>query len=404
MKGSEDAIEPGFHERDTVLSPEIHRRRDRLVARMDHKRLDAIVVASESNVKYLTGYRSNTWANRARPIVCVLLSSGEVTCFVSAGEATSLEQGAVDVAVIPYRKPAVVQSGDQMELEFIRAATRALALLLIAQGTRSVGLELGSHFLPGLSYAAISELASSIGPAQFVDVSQELWRLRRTKSPYEVQALTKAAKALGEAYALFELSIHPGLSEYELHRCLVRAAMNAGVDQVSYTSVVADARISAVGNLTTRKWRPGNLLSVDAGVVVDGYWADFSRLYAAEPLAPGLAAAYHGLVERLRGARAAVKVGQTASHLARLLSADSEGDVGSTFGRQGHGIGLDLTEPPSLDPLDTTVLSVGMTLCMEPTSFVEGVGFLVAEEEVVVTEHGTDLISPKFPSELMVLA
>ena len=88
--------------------------------------------------------------------------------------------------------------------------------------------------------------------------------------------------------------------------------------------------------------------------------------------------------------------------IARRLSDVGDGPL-SLYGRSGHGIGLDYTEPPSVHVDEVALAEPGMVLCLEPNRCIAGVGNLTAEEEVVITETGARLLSPPFPTELRVL-
>jgi Xaa-Pro aminopeptidase len=213
--------------------------------------------------------------------------------------------------------------------------------------------------------------------------------------------LRAVAQVLGEAYTRFERVAAPGSTERQLHRVFTAAAAESGADRVGYTSVVADIERGALAGPSDRRWEKGHLLMIDAGIVLDGYWADFSRIYASESITYDEARAYRGLVESLQRGRAIVRPNISAATVVRALS--EAGERRPVFGRAGHGIGLDLTEPPSLHPDEPKELEWGMTLCLEPNRLVPGIGYVAAEEEVVVTETGAEPLSPPFPSELKVL-
>jgi Xaa-Pro aminopeptidase len=79
------------------------------------------------------------------------------------------------------------------------------------------------------------------------------------------------------------------------------------------------------------------------------------------------------------------------------------GGAEPAYSRAGHGLGVDMTESPSLTVHDETPLEPGMVLCLEPNGHWPRAGWLCAEEEVVVTADGHELLSPVFPSELAAL-
>jgi Xaa-Pro aminopeptidase len=87
---------------------------------------------------------------------------------------------------------------------------------------------------------------------------------------------------------------------------------------------------------------------------------------------------------------------------------DPHGGAATPIGRMGHGLGLDITEPPSIAPDDKTVLEVGMVLTIEPSLVLPpgtGAGrrLMVHEENIVVTEQGCRLLTRRAAPELPVV-
>ena len=82
---------------------------------------------------------------------------------------------------------------------------------------------------------------------------------------------------------------------------------------------------------------------------------------------------------------------------------NDEGDGETIYSRVGHGLGLEMPEPPSLSPSDPTALRSGEVLCIEPNLDIDGVGWFVSEEELVVRDGGFELLSPPFPRDLRVI-
>jgi Xaa-Pro aminopeptidase len=381
------------------LTRDVLRRRANLQVELARHRLDALVVASPANFEYFTGYRSPSWPNRARPLVAVLTPTGRCTTVLSQSEAERARAGGVDLETVPYLEPILPADGASAP-DFISAA--AAASLPLLEGARRLGLELGSHFGSTLPAAALAQLARDAG-AEAVDASTVIWPLRMIKSEYEIACLRRSADALERTYDAFAAVARSGLSGRELHGRFLQAAAGSRADWIGYVNIVVGAHAPLVGGAGDRHWEPGELLLVDAGVLVDGYWSDFWRIFVNDEPTDQQVAAYTRLVEVLRAERGAIRDGVAPLDVVEAVRRRLPPGEGG-FGRFGHGIGLDLTEPPSLQREDDTSLDAGMALCIEPAASYEGVGNLAAEETVVVTADGCDLISPPFPSMLQRVA
>jgi len=86
-----------------------------------------------------------------------------------------------------------------------------------------------------------------------------------------------------------------------------------------------------------------------------------------------------------------------------VLESGGAGPYAGRLGRIGHGTGLDLSEPPSINLEDPTVLEAGMVLYLEP-NFVTAEGNFLVEDTVLVTRDGCELLSARAPTELPVIA
>jgi Xaa-Pro aminopeptidase len=142
------------------------------------------------------------------------------------------------------------------------------------------------------------------------------------------------------------------------------------------------------------------VLFVDGGLLVDGYWADFCRMYSLG--APSAAQRDdHARTRAALDAALALAPLTTAGQVGGAIGAAlglPPGAVG--FGRFGHGIGLYMPEPPSLHADDETPLREGTVLCVEP-AYLGPTGNYVVEEEHVVRAGRFERISPAAPRELI---
>jgi Xaa-Pro aminopeptidase len=190
------------------------------------------------------------------------------------------------------------------------------------------------------------------------------------------------------------------MSERELTSLVRACTYEQGAERIKYTGIVAGIDRAPLGGPTDRVWEPGQVLEVDLCPQVRGYFADFCRIYVGGEPTGAQHAAYAALRDATSRQREAVRPGATVREVSRAAAAS----LGETpYGRNGHGLGLEMPEPPSLTPLDEARLAPGMVICLEPNAYFNEVGWLVGEETVVVREDGCELLSPPWPDEIGVI-
>ena len=377
------------------LAAEIRDRRRRLDEAMRRHDLDGVVVASEANCVYLTGYQTTFWGNKSKPFAVVLAAGEQPRVVCHLGEVPSVERDAVDVSIEPYAGPVnVAATGVQLDYQLPAAAE--VARVISSLGLRRIGFELSWHFLPGFTPGAFDQLRNDLGAAEICDASAAIWSLRRAKSEWEIAQMRVAVAVCEQAHRAFEEAAHPGLTERELNRLLIVCAFDAGAERVGYSGIVAGIDRAPLGGPTDRRWERDQLLMADICLQVNGYFADFNRILAGAPQRAAALRAYSELVEALEQARAVLRPGASVRTVADALT----GGAAGPYARVGHGLGLEMPEPPSLSLDDDSVLIPGEVLCLEPNRHVAGVGWLVGEEEVVVTSDGFELLSPPFPATM----
>ena len=382
----------------TALATEVADRRRRLREVMERQGLDAVAVASEANVAYLTGYETTFFTNRSKPFVVVVTDTRTiVVCHV--GEEPSVQLDAIDVEVSPYVGPRVLEVEDTVQIDYQLDAAHAAADVLVSAGASSVGLELTWHFTPGFTPSAMDLLRSRL-PAPARDASAALWTLRRVKSAWELDRMRSAAQVADATHQEVASSIETGMSEKDINRLLRQTAYQFGAEKIGYSGVIAGVDRAPLGGPTDRRLEAGQLLFVDICLQLEGgYFADFNRILATSEPSAAQRAAYERVVKGLERGRELTRAGTTVADLASAMI----GGEDTIYARVGHGLGLEMPEPPSLSPLDPTPLLDGEVLCIEPNTYVDGIGWLVSEEEVVVREGGFELLSPSFPVDLAVI-
>jgi len=247
---------------------------------------------------------------------------------------------------------------------------------------------------------------------EIVDAGQILRPLRMVKSPEEVDRVGRAAEIGSEGFSRLSSMLHARQSEREVYRRLHLLLTELGADKVPYLVPASGPSGYEQVNMgpSDRVLERGDLLFIDVGLTSHGYFCDFDRNFAIGETTNELREAYTRVFAATEAGIQAVRPGRTAAEVWRAMATvlDPHGGADTPIGRMGHGLGLDITEPPSIAPGDSTVLGVGMVLTIEPSLVLPpraGAGrrLMVHEENIVVTEQGCRLLTRRAAPELPVV-
>lgn len=153
---------------------------------------------------------------------------------------------------------------------------------------------------------------------------------------------------------------------------------------------------------TDRTLSDGDVLIIDTGSTFDGYHCDFDRNWTFGTVNDAVKRA-HGVVHKSTDAGfAAAKPGATMADIFHAMwnILETGGALGNDVGRMGHGLGIQLTEGPSIMPTDHTILTPGAVITLEPgMEFAPGKQ-MVHEENIVITENGARWLTKRAPQEM----
>ena len=212
-------------------------------------------------------------------------------------------------------------------------------------------------------------------------------------------ALIRAAVALGAS--LFERAlevIRPGVKESEVAAEMEYAARRAGAEEMSFPTIVAAGKRSALphGRASTAAIPSRGFVVCDFGVILAGYCSDRTRtVHVGRPTGEARRM-YEAVREAQVAAIAAVKAGVSVGEVdqgARKVLQD-KGLARHFTHSTGHGVGLEIHEPPRIAAGQTEILRPGMVITVEPGVYIAGSGGVRIEDMVVVTERGCEVLTP----------
>jgi Xaa-Pro aminopeptidase len=362
---------------------EYRERRTRLADYVGRLGAGVAVISDERVVWYLTGFGGSApQGSAARPIICMLASDGSATVLPHASTAVTVrEMVGEEVEVRPYRA--------------LGAPRDELTELLRPQAGDGIAVELGGQLAPRLSTADLIELEQRLGTS-LIDASPAVWRARMVKSPAELDRLRRACALTSTAYDVGFAAVRAGDTERSIAARMAAELRSLGADGAWSTCVTGRGDYGRVDGVPrARAAESGDLVFVDMGANVGGYWADFSRA----GVIGGPTAHHEQMQAAVRRATeagvSALRSGATAADcaVACQTAMDTEGLVFNTVpSRFGHGLGMAVTEVPDVMETDQTVLEPGTVVTVEPGTYDDD-GYYHCEENVVVTDGEPEVLS-----------
>ncbi|MEU4574145.1 Xaa-Pro peptidase family protein [Nonomuraea sp. ATR24] len=338
-------------------------RRARLAAMLPAHEVEAMLVTSAVNVRYLTGLASSNAA--------VLIRADGSALLVTDNRYIDKTRG--------------------LDVEAVEASD--VAGELAAPG---VGIEAAS-----MSVATYHRLGAGLVPLEPL-----VERLRAVKDDDELELLRTACAITDQAFADIIRTIGPGVTERDLARLLDARMIELGADKPAFETIVAAGENGAVPHHapTDRELRSGDLVTMDFGALYQGYHADMTRTVSLGEPAAWQREIYELVAQAQRAGSLAVLPGAEAKQVDAasrdIIKAAGHGD--HFRHGLGHGVGLEIHEEPFLGPSRTGRLEDRVPITVEPGVYLPGRGGVRIEDTVVTRGGGAELFT-KTTKELLVL-
>ena len=347
-----------------------------LQAVFDRNSLDALLVTHLPNIRYLCGFTGTSG---------VLAITGTNSVFFTDGRYSEQAMAEVHGAqVVIARKSPLVAAAEWLAKNKSK----------LGKKPRRLGIEI-EH----LTVAARSQLASLLRPDFRLRETRGLVeRARMVKDADEI-ALLRAAAVFGSS--LFDRAlevIRPGVTENEVAAEMEYTARRAGAEQMAFPTIIAAGKRSALphGRASAAAIPSQGFVVCDFGVILTGYCSDRTRtVHVGRPTSDA-----RSMYEAVREAQAAAlemvkpgaSVGDVDQAARKILK--QRGLERHFTHSTGHGVGLEIHEPPRIASGQTELLLPGMVITIEPGVYIAGSGGVRIEDVVVVKEGGCEVLAP----------
>lgn len=366
-------------------------------ARMAEAGLEGLLLMTEPEVRYFSGFLTPFWQSPTRPWFLFVPVEGK------------------PVAVIPEIGAALMRTTWVEDIRSWSAPNPAddgIGLLtgllspLAARGAR-LGVLKGHETSLRMPLGDWERLVAALPGLEILDATGIVRALRMVKSPAEIGKLAHICAIGSATFARVPEIVAEGQPLEDVFRAFRREALAQGADDVPYLvgAAAQGGYADVISPPSRRPLQAGDVLMLDTGSVWDGYFCDFDRNWAVGHAHDRVRRAHDVLWRATEAGIAAARPGNTCRDLFRAMSAViAEMDTsGGDIGRLGHGLGMQLTEQPSHAAFDTTVLEENMVLTLEPSlGYGDGL-MMVHEENIVVRAGGGELLTVRAAPELPVI-
>ena len=360
-------------------------------SQMQAANVDAFVVTHLPNIRYLTGFSGSAGVLLLTARRCTLLVDFRYAAAARSTIGSEPELAAATNVVVPPR------SYDEALLE-----------LLAGTGVRRIGVEAAwmtvSRFnwlSTALAHAAPTPLESDVPCPVLVATERLVETSRVIKDAGEVATFREAGRRLAGIASRIDEFVRPGRSELAVAADIDAALRRGGFERPAFETIVASGPNSARPHARPgpRAMQDGDWVVLDFGGVYDGYCVDLSRTVQIGAVRPDFRRIRDAVSQAQAAVIAAARPGAAASQLDAIArQVLGQHGLADAFGHgTGHGLGLEVHEEPRIGrPVagrpDAT-LAPGMVFTVEPGAYLEGIGGVRIEDDVLVTDKGCDVLT-----------
>jgi Xaa-Pro aminopeptidase len=365
-------------------SAALNRRHDAVRDACARASVDALIVTSRSNVLYLTNFAGSAGI--------VVLNPDGVQFITDFRYVTAVEVLQQSPHACPGLRLTVVDG----------TYDATLAKLLTSLGLSRVGFEAANVTVSRHNWLAAA-LAPVANAPQLVPLEQTVERIRVRKDDYELSMLRESARRLSEVASSVFREVRAGRTEREVALAIDGCIMAAGFERTAFDTIVASGPNAALPHAHPGERRLGEneLVVLDFGGVYRSYCSDLTRTVVVGTASDRAREVHAAVLEAHDSAIRSVAPGRSRFAIdAAARDVLAGRGLGEAFGHgTGHGLGIDIHEDPKVTRrsgdvgTDDELVDVGMVFTIEPGAYLPGWGGIRIEDDVLVTQHGVEVLT-----------
>jgi Xaa-Pro aminopeptidase len=328
------------------------------------------------DVRYLSGFTGSNGA--------VALAGGQAVLFTDGRYAVQAKAESRGMRVVVDKRPAAV-----LAVEW-----------LIQRKAKKCAFDAGHTTLTALD-AMRKAAPAGLRRKLFLPTDGLVARLREVKDTTEIAKMRRAARLGCSLFEWVLQHVMPGVTEQEVAAQMEFSARMAGAEAMSFETIIASGLRSALphGRATGAKLPRRGFVTMDFGVVLDGYDSDMTRTVHLGKAKERELDVYHSVLEAQRAAVAAVAAGVSCGDVDEAARSVLKRDkLAKWFSHStGHGVGLEIHEGPRVAANQEQKLEAGMVITIEPGVYLPGEFGVRIEDTVLVTKKGCEVLTAASP-------
>lgn len=391
MRGKGKAPRRGFPD------SEYEDRTERAQRLMAAAGFDAMLLTTEPEVRYFSGFHTQFWESPTRPWFLVVPSAGKPVAVIPEIGRAGMRQTWID-DIRSWSAPDPDDDGISLLREL---------LLAVGRKNRRIGMPMGHESSLRMPLADFRRLTRELNGFEFLDGSDIIRELRSTKSEAEIDKIRFACELTSAGFKALPSRAAIGQTEREICQQFKCDLLQRGADATPY--LIGASGYGGYDNIimgpTDRKLTQGDILIIDTGTTYDGYFCDFDRNFVFGDTTDEAKKAYDVVYAATEAGIRAAKPGVTHSELCAVMwrVLEKGGARGNDVGRLGHGLGMQLTEGASNMLGDHTVLKPQMVITIEPGMSFAPRKLMVHEENIVIREGEAELLTYRADPDMPVI-
>ncbi len=358
--------------------------------------IDALLLTTEADIRYYSGFLTQFWQSPARPWFLVLPAAGKpVAVIPGIGELCMRRTWIEDIRC--WSSPDPHDDGVSLLIDTLRECLGEAGRL---------GLQMGAETSLRMPLASYEAVRAGLARTSVVDATSIVQAQQQVKSAAEIARITFACQAVSRAFDRLPEIAAAGDSERTIFQRFKHECLDQGVDDVCYLvgATAADGYRDIISPPSDRIVAQGDVLILDTGCTHDGYFCDFDRNFAFGKVDQATSDAYSRVHESIDAALDLARPGVTCAQLYQcmqsVLATKTDTTDSGNVGRMGHGLGMQLTETPSITHFDQTEMQPGMVMTLEPGMAYGDGRIMVHEENIVITDDGCQLLTQRAAAKI----